>query len=140
MGRRLLIAAVACCALLVVAGCGGRKEVADVYHRAATIDCLQSRGYTVTTSEKDVNFIAWSAPGGGLRAWKAGTRDKGDVILAFGNSLADAQQTMRAVRRFALRPSIFRYRLLRANVVLMWAYRPTATDKRLLVECLNSSV
>jgi hypothetical protein len=141
MGRRLLIAAVACCGLLLLAGCGGsKKKVGAVYHRAGTIDCLQRHHYEVTTDEKDVNFIAWSAPGGGLRAWKAGTRKKGDLILAFGNSLEDARQTMRAVRRFALRPPLFRYRFVRANVVVMYAYRPTEAEKKQLISCLNSSV
>lgn len=141
MGRRLGFAALACCALLLVAGCGGKKKVVGaVYHRAGTISCLKKHHYAVTTSEKDVNFIAWSAPGGGLRAWRAGTRKRGDLILAFGNSLDDAKQTMRAIKKFANRPPLFRYRFVRANVVVLYAYRPSKDEKKLLVDCLNSSV
>ncbi len=141
MGRRLLLASLGCCALLVLAGCGGsKKHVGAVYHRGPVITCLRSRDFTVSTSLKDVNFIAWSAPGGGLRAWEKGTKHRSDLILAFGDSVDDAKQTMKAVRRFALRPPIFRYRLVRANVVIMWAYRPSEKNKKLLLECLNRSV
>ncbi len=104
------------------------------------IDCLRKHNFTVSTSEKDVNFIAYSATGGGLRAWQNGTRHKVDLILAFGQSLQDAKQTMKAVRRFALTPPIFRFRLVRANVVIMWAYRPSKAHQALLLDCLNSSV
>jgi hypothetical protein len=140
MGRRLSFAAVVVAALLVLAGCGGKKKGNNApYRRAGTITCLKSHGFTVSTSEKDVNFIAWSAPGGGLRAW-VGPRHKDDVILAFGNSVDDARQTMRAIRHFALRPPIFRYRLVRGNVVMLWAYRPSKQQKQQLLDCLNSSI
>ena len=140
MGRRLVLASLGCAAVLLVAGCGGKKHTTNVYSRGPVITCLRKHDFTVSTSLKDVNFIAWSAPGGGLRAWQKGTRHKVDLILAFGHSVADARQTMKAVRRYALRPPIFRYRLIRANVVIMWAYRPSQAHKKLLLDCLNSSV
>jgi hypothetical protein len=142
MGRRLVFASIGCAALLAVAGCGssGKKHSTNVYSRGPVIDCLRGHNFTVSTSEKDVNFIAWSAPGGGLRAWEKGTRHKVDLILAFGHSVADARQTMKAIRHYALRPPIFRYRLIRANVVILWAYRPSNAHKRLLLDCLNRSV
>lgn len=140
MGRRFLLASLGCSALLVLAGCGAKKHAGAVYHRAPVVTCLESNDFTVSTSLKDVNFIAWSAPGGGLRAWQKGKKHKNDLILAFGDSVDDAKQTMAAVRRFARRPPIFRYRLIRANVVIMWAYWPSEKNKKLLIECLNASV
>jgi hypothetical protein len=65
---------------------------------------------------------------------------KTDVILAFGADGADAQQTIRAIRRFAPRPPLFRYRLRNANVVILWAYRPSKAKKLLLAKCLAVSV
>jgi len=137
MARRVVLL---CCCALVLAGCGGKKHAAgNVYHRGPVIDCLRKHNFTVSTAEKDVNFIAYSATGGGLRAWQ-GPRHKADLILAFGQSLQDAKQTMKAVRRFAKTPTLFRYRLVRANVVILWAYRPSDANKALLLDCLNSSV
>ena len=141
MGRRLVLASLGCAAVLAVAGCGGtKKHGTNVYSRGPVISCLRDHNFTVSTALKDVNFIAWSAPGGGLRAWENRTHHKVDLILAFGHSVADARQTMKAVRRYALRPPIFRYRLIRANVVIMWAYRPSKANKKLLLDCLNRSV
>jgi hypothetical protein len=141
MGRRLVLALLGCAALFALAGCGGgKKHSTNVYSRGPVIKCLRGHDFTVSTSLKDVNFIAWSAPGGGLRAWENGTHHKVDLILAFGHSVADARQTMKAVRRYALRPPIFRYRIIRANVVILWAYRPSKKKQALLLDCLNRSV
>jgi hypothetical protein len=140
MGRRHLIFLV-CCALLL-AGCGSKKNtfVGHVYHRDAVATCLRSHGFTVSKSEKDMNFIAYTATGGGLRAWKPKKHRKADLILAFGANGDDAKQTVRAIKRFALRPPLFRYRLRNANVVILWAYRPSQANKALLSSCLDASV
>jgi hypothetical protein len=131
----------ACCALLL-AGCGAKKAtyVGHVYHRDAVATCLRARGFTVSKSEKDMNFIAYTATGGGLRAWRPKKHRKLDVILAFGADGADAKQTIRAIMRFALRPPLFRYRLRNANAVILWAYRPSKKSKALLASCLAASV
>lgn len=141
MGRRLLLlGALGGCALLV-AGCGGKKrEAGYLYKRDPVVPCLRSHNYTVSTQEKDVNFIAYTATGGGLRAWENGTGHKVDLILAFGRSATDAKQTMKAVKRFALRPPIFRWRIRRANVVILYAYKPSQENRSLLVDCLNRSI
>src|SRR2546425_10899246 len=80
MGRRLIL--LFACALLV-AGCGGKSKphvFGAVYGRAPTAACLRAKGFKVSTKERAVNFIAYAAPGGGLRARKKG----GDLIIAFG--------------------------------------------------------
>src|ERR1041384_3912748 len=109
MGRRLLM--VSGCVLLL-AGCGGKKQaeepIGGLYRRAPVISCLRAHNFTVSTRLNDVNFIAYSATGGGLRAWENGTHKQVDLILAFGQSNADARQTLHAIKRFARRPPIFR--------------------------------
>jgi hypothetical protein len=94
----------------------------------------------VSTSLSDVNFVAYSATGGGLRAWENGTHKQVDLILAFGQSNDDARQTLRAMARFARRPPLFRWRERRANVVTLFAYRPSARNLRLVRSCLNRSI
>jgi hypothetical protein len=141
MGLRHLIFVAGC--VLLLAGCGGSKKttsVGHVYHRDAVATCLRGHGFTVSTREKDMNFIAYTATGGGLRAWKPKMHRKVDLILAFGADGEDAKQTLRGIKRFALRPALFRYRVRNANAVILWAYRPSQGSKALLSVCLAASV
>ena len=131
------------CFALLLAGCGSKNKttfVGHVYHRDAVATCLRAHGFTVSTSEKDMNFIAYTATGGGLRAWRPKKHRKLDLILAFGANGDDARQTIRGIKRFALRPALFRYRLRNANAVILWAYRPSKANKTLLSNCLAFSV
>ena len=141
MTRR--VAVLACCSALLLAGCGGAKKqqtfVGEVYKRDGVAACLRSHGFTTSTAENKMNFIAYTATGGGLRAWKPKKHPKADVILAFGADGADAQQTLVAIKRFALRPPLFRFRLRKANAVILWAYRPTKANVALLDKCLAQS-
>jgi hypothetical protein len=141
MGRRGVFLSFLCVALLT--GCGGSKPqaapVGEVYKRAGVATCLRAHGFAVSTSEKDMNFIAYTATAGGLRAWKPKVHRKTDLILAFGADGEDAKQTMRAIKQFALRPPLFRFRLRKANAVILWAYRPSATNVALLDGCLRQS-
>ena len=133
MGRRLI--PLFACALFL-AGCGGKsKSVSAVYRLAPTVACLRTHGFKVSTKERDVNFIAYAAPGGGLRARKKGA----DVIVAFGLNAGDRKQIMVAVKRFARRPPIFRYRIGRSNVVVLWAYRPSPKNSATVNTCLAHS-
>jgi hypothetical protein len=138
MGRRLLI--LGGCALLV-AGCGGSKkqEVGNLYKLGGASACLREHGFRVSTKEKDVGFVAYTATGGGLRAWEKRTNGRVSLILAFGQSGDDAKQTLVAVKRFARRPPIFRWRARRANAVILFAYRPSLKNQRLVVNCLEKS-
>jgi hypothetical protein len=140
MGRRSVFLSFFC--VVVLTGCGGSKQAApvgEVYKRAGVATCLRSHGFTVSTSEKDMNFIAYTATAGGLRAWKPKVHRKLDLILAFGANGDDAKQTMRAIRQFALRPPLFRFRLRKANAVILWAYRPSAANVAMLAGCLRQS-
>src|SRR5712691_9231621 len=134
MGRRLLI--VGGCALLL-AGCGGKKHGSGkVYNLAPAVKGLRSHGFAVSTKQKDVGFIAFSAPDGGLRARKGQT----DLIVAFGNSSDDRHQILLGVQRFAQQAPIFRYRIGRATLLMMFSYQPSAATEKLVIGCLNSSV
>ena len=139
MGRRALT----CLALLAfLAGCGSGGESTQpsasgpVFRRAPTEACLRARGFKLSHTVKRVGFIAFTSVGGGVRATR---RTGGDVILAFGNDGADAQQTLRAIRNnVKLKQSaIFRYRRRVSNVVLFWAYRPPKKTAALVDRCLR---
>jgi len=129
------------CALLA-AGCGGSKkqDVGNLYKLGGASACLRDHGFRVSTSENDVGFVAYTATGGGMRAWENGTNGRVSLILAFGQSGDDAKQTLAAVKRFAKRPPIFRWRARRGNAVILFAYRPSLANQRLVVRCLENSV
>lgn len=138
MGRRALIWPAL---LALLAGCGsgggstGVRAVGPVYRRAPTQACLRAHGFSISNKVKRVGFVAFTSVGGGLRATK-GTGE--DVIMAFGNDGADAQQTLAAIRNNPKlrQSSIFRYRRRAANVVLFWAYRPPRKASKLVDSCL----
>jgi hypothetical protein len=144
MGRRLLFLSLSLGCVLLLAACGGGTKttpfVGQVFSRAPVARCLRSHGFTTSTSEKDMNFIAYTATGGGLRAWRPKKHRKVDLILAFGADGEDAKATVTAVKRVALRSPIFRFRLRRANAVILWGYRPSEANKAMLFSCLNFSV
>jgi len=134
---------------LVLAGCGGDGEAETTtttagppkivrYARAPTTACLTRAGYTVTTRAKAVGFIAYTAVGGGLRATKAGG---GDIIMAFGVDGDDAAQTLTGIKETeAKKPGkLFRTRLRRSNVAILWAYLPTKAQKKTVYGCLRSA-
>jgi hypothetical protein len=140
MGRRALILVAP---LALVAGCGGgggtttkAQPEGPVFHRAPTEACLRARGFTLSHAPKRVGFIASAALGGGVRATKG---SGADVILAFGNGGADAQQILAAVRKNPRlqQSAIFRYRRRVSNVVLFWAYRPTKKTAAAVDRCLR---
>ena len=135
MGRTLLI--LGGCVLLL-AGCGGSKKQQSgrVYTRGPSARCLRSHGFHVSTRQKDVGFIAYSASDGGLRARKG----RVDVIVAFGGGAIERHQIVLGAGRFARHSQIFAYRVGRANVVMMWAYPPSQEATSELIGCLATSV
>jgi hypothetical protein len=133
---------------LVLAGCGGDDEAATTtkpgpqqvvrYARQPTMACLKRDGYDVSTRAKDVGFIAYTAVGGGLRAAKPGG---GDVIMAFGVDGDDAAQTLTGINQAETTKhgKLFRVRLRRSNVAVLWAYLPTTAQKKAVYGCLESA-
>jgi hypothetical protein len=95
-----------------------------------------SHGFAVSTTQRDVGFIAYSASGGGLRARKG----RLDVIVAFGGGAIERHQILLGVHRLARQSQIFAYRIGRANLVMMWAYPPSTDAQSALIRCLNTSV
>jgi hypothetical protein len=126
--RRALPALVA--AGILLAGCGGDEEP-DRYTLEATTACLDEEG--VRTSS-DLDFVASTALGGAVVAHPGGNR----VVLAFGDSPADAARTVRAYRTFAgrripLQDLLFQER----NTVLLWEEPPTPEQAQVIGDCLD---
>jgi hypothetical protein len=126
--RRALPALVAAGVLL--AGCGG--DTPDRYALGPTRDCLERARVTVTTQGLD--FVASTALGGALIARPAENR----VVIAFGDSPADAARIVRAYRTFAgeripLGDLLFQER----NTVLLWEEPPTEPQARRIRDCLD---
>jgi hypothetical protein len=127
--RRALPALVA--AGILLAGCGGDEEP-DRYTLEATQACLEEED--VSTSSSDLDFVASTALGGALVAHPGDNR----VVLAFGDTPADAVRTVRAYRTFAgrripLQDLLFQER----NTVLLWEEPPTPEQARTIGECLD---
>jgi hypothetical protein len=148
MGRRPVLL-LFCVALL--GGCGGdgngdaEGETATTtasqvtrYARAPTMACLRRKGLRVTTTAKDVGFIAYTAVGGALRARRP---NGADVIMAFGVDGDDAAQTLVGIRRAetTAKGRLFRVPLRRSNVAIIWAYRPTPNQKKNVYGCLKAA-
>ena len=126
--RRALPALVA--AGILLAGCGGDEEP-DRYTLEATKACLYEG---VRTSGNDLDFVASTALGGAVVAHPGGNR----VVLAFGDTPADAARTVRAYRTFAgrripLQDLLFQER----NTVLLWEEPPTPEQARTIGDCLD---
>jgi hypothetical protein len=132
--------------VLALAGCGGDDDAATTttagpqpvvrYARAPTMACLKRKHYHVTTRPKQVGFIAYTAVGGGLRATKP---SGGDVIMAFGVDGDDAAQTLTGVEKASKRAKLFRVKLRRSNVAILWAYLPTPAQKKAVYGCLQTA-
>jgi len=146
MGRRPLPLLLC---VLVLVGCGGDGDDAATkattttgtlnvvrYARQPTVSCLERAGYDVSTRAKAVGFIAYTAVGGGLRAQKSGG---GDVIMAFGVDGDDAAQTLTGVEKASKRAKLFRVKLRRSNVAILWAYLPTPAQKKAVYGCLQTA-
>ncbi|HSC91670.1 MAG TPA: hypothetical protein VLB86_08460 [Gaiellaceae bacterium] len=116
---------------LALAGCGGSASP-DRYVLEPTRDCLA--GEDVATSTEGLDFVASTALGGALIARPMGNR----VVLAFGDSAADAARTVRAYRQFAgkripLQDLLFQEK----NTVLLWEEPPTEEQARTVGGCLE---
>ena len=134
---------------LALGGCGGDEESATTtapttggnakvvrYARGPTTTCLQGKDYEVSTDAEDVGFVAYTAVGGGLRASKRGG---GDVIMAFGVDGDDAAQTLKGIAKASPDAKLFRTKLRKSNVAILWAYLPTTRQKAAVYGCLRGA-
>ncbi len=126
---RFTLVGVALGMLLVAAGCGGKTT----YAPAASKTCLTQRGATIGGK---LDFVAQTATGGAFVV------QLGDnyATVAFGRTLADAQQLELAYQRFAFSnvrsglPDVLRrYN----NAVTLWHAHPSDSDLSLVVGCLR---
>jgi hypothetical protein len=134
MSRHVALAAALAAVLGIAGGCGGGGDDGNgLYQLASAKRCLESvDGVHVTTANLDV--VASTALGGALRA----RFPDNEVIVAFGGSLEDAEQTERAYRRFAPKRLRIQDVLHRnANAVLLWGTSPSRHDEAAVRRCLD---
>jgi hypothetical protein len=138
LSRRTLLLALGLVGLL--AACGpAQGPPDDFYEVGSTRDCLKDAGFRITTSQKEVGFITWTAPAGGFRAYVP--RGRKSLTIAFGNTKEEAQQMVRAFQAQA-RTSRERRRLRsllegQGNAVLVWITEPTLEEQELVRGCLK---
>ena len=118
---------------LVVAmlgACGGNDPPEHV-SLGPTEACLEAAG--VPVSRKDLDFVASTALGGGLRA----RPDANSVTIAFGESADDALRIEQAYQQFS-GPDIPLHDLLSRdrNAVLLWEEPPSEEQRNLVTGCL----
>lgn len=131
--RTPLLAALASATCLAVPACGGDAP-AGPYELAPTRECL--RAQNVVVSSTDLDFVASTALGGGLRARLAGN----EVVLAFGENDEDGEAIEQAYRKFAGKNIGLQDVLMRErNVVLVWAGKPSADQLERVTGCLRSN-
>ncbi len=117
---------------LLAAGCGGGSST---YSLGKTRACLQARGATIAHPSAS-DLVATTALGGSLKA------ELGDnfVTLAFGTTVANAEQLVSAYEHFAFPnvqsglPDVLR-RV--GNVVMLWHEHPQDADLALVTGCLK---
>jgi hypothetical protein len=131
--RRFVLAATWVAAVVGAAGCGGDDEP-ELYRLEPTRACLTSEN--VVVSQRDLDFVASTALGGGLRA----RLGRNEVVLAFAEDEEDGAAIEQAYRRFAgenigLSDVLMRDR----NVVLVWAGKPSEQDLDRITSCLKGS-
>jgi hypothetical protein len=122
-------AVAAAAAVLLAAGCGGKKS----YTLPETRACLVAQpGVAVT---RKVDFVASTALGGAVRADLPGTNA---VTIAFALDKDETERIADAYRRFrganigiedVLRPQ--------RNAVLLWKEHPSPAQETLITDCLR---
>ncbi len=131
--RRLCVLLLTIALATVGAACGGGGDEV-LYDVDVTRECLREQRNVRVTD--DVDFVASSAMGGAVHVR---FRDN-EVTLAFGEDVADAEQTERAYRRFAPRTLKIQHVLHRQrNVVLLWGVTPSSEASALVTGCLVES-
>ena len=124
---------------LVAAACGGSTSSTKPFLPAPTAACLRTQGFTVSTRQKDLQFVIALADNGGLLAHTA--KNENTLQIAFTNGPRDAVDEFRAIERVApkeLRLHIRDVASIARNAVLLWTIAPTAKQQQTVVDCLKS--
>ena len=123
--------------VLALPACGGNSTAP--FKPDATAKCLKTKGFTVTTDEAKIGFVAAAAQNGGLRAVPA---DRNALTIAFGADGKDAvQHLVPAFKRFV--SPHYRRRFAdvyerKRKAVLIWTVAPTAEELQTTLGCLSS--
>ena len=118
---------------MLVAGCGQQVKP---FTAEATAKCLSDKGFTTSTRDEDVGFVASAAPQGGLRAQTNGNT----LVIAFGDTQRDVPGLERGFRRFAPKriKSLEGIMQAKRNAVLLWTVSPTQEQLDTALGCLES--
>jgi hypothetical protein len=128
--------ALAACATLAAAGCGGGSSAP--YTATGTAPCLRDKGFThVTTDPGKVGFIAGFAENGGLRAT---TPDDNVLTIAFTEDEEAVPGIERAFARVA--PPQYKHHMQditesQRNAVLVWTVTPQQQQLDDALGCLH---
>jgi hypothetical protein len=120
----------------LVSGCGGPGEEPSSYALAPTRECLLAKD-GIRVDMKNVNFVASTALGGAMRVRVSATNF---VVMAFGDSEAEAGRIEQAYREFAGRSIPIDDVLQRnKNLVLIWNAPPAGEESEAILGCLKGS-
>jgi hypothetical protein len=116
----------------VVAGCGSGKSATSIYSRSKTHACLADKDLHLGPA---TDFVASTATGGSL---KAHFGDGNFVTVAFGRTLADANNIQQAYVNFAARNvGIADVLRQQGNAVMLWHEHPSDADVATVTGCLE---
>lgn len=119
-----------------VAGCGGGASGSSLYTRAATKQCLQTKGgiHNFASVSPD-DFVASTASNGAVRVTLP---DSNAVTMLFGQSAVEASNLGDAYRRFrAKNVGIEDVLRTESNVVLLWQLHPSSDDEKTIQNCFK---
>ena len=135
MGTRLALA-VALGVGALVSGCGGSGDEPSSYALTPTKQCLLAEE-GIRVDMRNVNFVATTALGGAMRVRVSATNF---VVMAFGDSEAEAERIEQAYREFAGRSIPIDDVLQRnKNLVLIWNAPPAGEENDAILGCLKGS-
>lgn len=122
----------AAAAMVALAGCGGNP---DTYSIGPTKQCLEKQGLKVSTRPTELDFVALTALGGGMR-----TKVSNKILsIALAEDEEDATRIASAYRRFApKRYPIDHVLRQQGNAVMLWALPPTTSEHATVTGCLRS--
>lgn len=115
--------------VLVLAACGGGGS--HLYTLKATNACLEAHQIPLGGN---LDFVATTATGGALKA----VLPDNSVTIAFGQSIADADNIYQAYVRFhASNVGVYDVLRQQGNAVLLWHYHPSDQDAQTIGSCIK---
>jgi hypothetical protein len=124
---------------LLAVACGGSSSAKKPFLPEPTASCLRTQGFTVSTRQKDLQFVFQLADNGGLVAHAP--KNENTLQIAFAAGPKAAVDEYRAIARVApkeLRLHIRDVASIARNAVLLWTIAPTQKQTQTVLDCLKS--